>query len=298
MKGKQQKTRGSLRGTEGRTRNLRVRHRGRAGTLRKIRGSPRGTRGRKQNFLARPQKIDSGRPADSPRSPLNYLPMPGVYLLAVIPYLRLTFTLRALIPALLPAFQGLLLRGAFGHALRRTVCAMGPGQPCESCRLRRACVYTRLFETFIEGPPPPLLRGLPTSPRPYVFEPAFDPAMAATAAGAGMDRECRTRKRAGPLPMCPAAPGSGTPPPGLPRVQGRKTAPWIGRSRLRPADPGLARGEGARRTLVSPWSDRERLPRPGINARATFETRSRLKPAQKSESLLQEPGSPGFSVQA
>jgi hypothetical protein len=89
----------------------------------------------------------------------------------VIPYLRLAFTLRAQAPARLPPFKGSMLRGAFGHALRRTVCAMGPQQPCESCRLRRACVYTRIFETFIEGPPPPLLRGLPTSPRPYIFEP-------------------------------------------------------------------------------------------------------------------------------
>jgi hypothetical protein len=48
---------------------------------------------------------------------------------------------------------------------------MAPEQSCESCRLRRACVYTRIFETFIEDTPPPLLRGLPTSPRPYVFEP-------------------------------------------------------------------------------------------------------------------------------
>jgi hypothetical protein len=51
---------------------------------------------------------------------------------------------------------------------------MGPGQPCDSCRLRRACVYTRIFETFVEGEPPPFLRGLPTSPRPYVFEPASE----------------------------------------------------------------------------------------------------------------------------
>jgi hypothetical protein len=89
----------------------------------------------------------------------------------MIPYLRLTFTLRAQAPARLPAFKGSMLRGAFGHALRRTVCAMGPRQPCESCRLRRACVYTRVFETFVEGPPPPLLHGLTTSPRPFVFEP-------------------------------------------------------------------------------------------------------------------------------
>jgi hypothetical protein len=33
-----------------------------------------------------------------------------------------------------------------------------------------------------------------------------------------------------------------------------------------------------------------------MNARATAETKSRLKPAPKSEVLLQEPGLPGFSV--
>jgi hypothetical protein len=92
-------------------------------------------------------------------------------MLPPIPYLRLRHTLRALAPARLPPFKGSMLRGAFGHALRRSVCAMGPEQPCESCRLRRACVYTRIFETFVEDTPPPFLRGLPTSPRPYVFEP-------------------------------------------------------------------------------------------------------------------------------
>jgi len=96
------------------------------------------------------------------------------YLLPRIPYLRLRCTLRALEPAHLPPYHGSLLRGAFGHALRRSVCAMGPAQPCVSCPLRRACVHTRLFETFIEEEPPPFLRGLPTPPRPYVIEPRSD----------------------------------------------------------------------------------------------------------------------------
>jgi len=46
-------------------------------------------------------------------------------------------------------------------------------------------------------------------------------------------------------------------------------------------------------------------PRPGMNARATWETQSRLKPAPKSEPLLQEPGltrrlkrSPGIHARA
>ncbi|HXO20887.1 MAG TPA: hypothetical protein VOA87_13305, partial [Thermoanaerobaculia bacterium] len=75
------------------------------------------------------------------------------YLLPRIPYLRLRFTLRALGRARLPAYHGSLLRGAFGHALRRAVCVMGAEQACLSCRLRRACVHTRLFETFVEGEP-------------------------------------------------------------------------------------------------------------------------------------------------
>ncbi len=106
-------------------------------------------------------------------------PAPPPYPLPAIPYLRLHLTLRALAPAHLPPYLGSMLRGAFGHALRRSVCAMGPEQPCESCRLRQACVYPRIFETFIEGEPPPLLRGLTSAPRPYVFEPRFDPADAA-----------------------------------------------------------------------------------------------------------------------
>jgi hypothetical protein len=92
----------------------------------------------------------------------------------VIPYLRLRHRLRAVGRAELPPFKGSLLRGAFGHALRRSVCLMGPEQPCATCRLRQVCAYTRLFETFLEGEPPPFLRGLETSPRPYVFEPGTE----------------------------------------------------------------------------------------------------------------------------
>lgn len=92
-----------------------------------------------------------------------------------LPYLRLRFDLVAQKEAYLPAFKGSLLRGAFGHALRRTVCVMGPQQPCPTCMLRRQCAYPRIFETLIEPEDkvPRFLRGLPTGPQPYVFEP-FD----------------------------------------------------------------------------------------------------------------------------
>lgn len=89
-----------------------------------------------------------------------------------VPYLRLRVTLRALQRATLPAYKGSMLRGAFGHALRRAVCVIGPEQPCETCLLRKSCYHTKLFEPFSEEPPPDFLRGLPITPRPYIFEPA------------------------------------------------------------------------------------------------------------------------------
>jgi hypothetical protein len=97
------------------------------------------------------------------------------YQLPPIPFLRLRFDLSAQQEANLPAFKGSLLRGAFGHALRRTVCVMGPQQPCPTCMLRKQCAYPRIFETIIEPEDkvPRFLRGLPTGPQPYVFEP-FD----------------------------------------------------------------------------------------------------------------------------
>lgn len=94
-----------------------------------------------------------------------------MYALPSLPHLRLRASVVAEEPARLPPYKGSMLRGAFGHALRATVCSQGPRQPCRSCSLRRTCVHTRLFETFIEGEPPPFLKGLDTSPRPYVFEP-------------------------------------------------------------------------------------------------------------------------------
>ncbi|MDZ7334275.1 MAG: hypothetical protein ONB32_03875, partial [candidate division KSB1 bacterium] len=95
----------------------------------------------------------------------------SLYQLPTLDYLRLRFHLTALQYCELPSWKGSLLRGAFGYALKKTVCTMKIGQPCDSCLLRSKCAYTRIFETFITEQPPPLLRGLDTSPRPYIFEP-------------------------------------------------------------------------------------------------------------------------------
>ncbi|HOX84357.1 MAG TPA: CRISPR system precrRNA processing endoribonuclease RAMP protein Cas6 [bacterium] len=85
-------------------------------------------------------------------------------------YLTLRVLLKAKEAATLPPIKGSMLRGAFGHALRQTVCAARVATECRTCLLKSACVYTRIFETLIQGVPPPLLRGLPTSPRPFIID--------------------------------------------------------------------------------------------------------------------------------
>jgi hypothetical protein len=100
--------------------------------------------------------------------------LPEVYRLPRIPYLRLRLTLRAQHRATLPVYKGSMLRGAFGHALRRAVCVVGPEQPCESCLLRQSCYQTLLFDPFHEGWLPAALADVPITPRPYIFEPASD----------------------------------------------------------------------------------------------------------------------------
>jgi CRISPR-associated endoribonuclease Cas6 len=104
----------------------------------------------------------------APATDGDVLPVPR------IPYVRLRVTLAARQTARLPATKGSLLRGAFGHALRREVCAMGPRQQCAACPLRDACAYVRLFEPWV-GREPRFLAGLPAEPRGYVFEPSDGP---------------------------------------------------------------------------------------------------------------------------
>ena len=93
-------------------------------------------------------------------------PRPETLALPEIPHLRLRVTLEARQKAELPPYKGSLLRGAFGHALRRAVCAAGRGQDCDDCSLHEGCAYGRLFE-----PRQGFVAGRPSAVRPYVFEP-------------------------------------------------------------------------------------------------------------------------------
>ncbi len=84
-------------------------------------------------------------------------------------YGRYVFSCRFLDEAELPEYKGSTFRGVFGHALKRTVCAL-KRQGCEGCLLRPKCIYVFLFET-----PFPVeangKRRLSSPPHPYVIEP-------------------------------------------------------------------------------------------------------------------------------
>ncbi len=70
---------------------------------------------------------------------------------------------------ILPSYKGSTLRGGFGYAFRRVVCAI-KNKDCTGCLLKEKCVYSYIFET----PPPPdtkIMRKYTSAPHPFVIEP-------------------------------------------------------------------------------------------------------------------------------
>lgn len=95
---------------------------------------------------------------------------PDAFSSLYLSYYRLN--LRACAATTLPSFLGSTLRGAFGHALKQTVCVMDH-RDCKRCLVAERCLYPYLFET----PVPPglsLLQGQQQAPRPFVLVPPID----------------------------------------------------------------------------------------------------------------------------
>ena len=83
-------------------------------------------------------------------------------------YGKYTLGCRFIDPAILPPFKGSTIRGAFGNALKKAICALRY-QKCGDCILKPECLYVRIFETA-ESPPPAGSK-IPTRPHPFVIEP-------------------------------------------------------------------------------------------------------------------------------
>ncbi|MEW6185986.1 MAG: CRISPR system precrRNA processing endoribonuclease RAMP protein Cas6 [Thermodesulfobacteriota bacterium] len=71
--------------------------------------------------------------------------------------------------AQLPPFKGSTLRGVFGLALKKVVCAL-KRQECGLCLLRERCVYTTVFEI----PSGEESKGTPSPPHPFIIEPSLN----------------------------------------------------------------------------------------------------------------------------
>ncbi|SFD09814.1 Uncharacterized conserved protein [Microbulbifer thermotolerans] len=85
-----------------------------------------------------------------------------------LPLCRYRLQVRAEDALQLPPYAGSMLRGAFGHALRRLAC-MTKRRDCNGCPLQDTCPYAQLFEA------PPVsghsLQKFSRMPNPYVIEP-------------------------------------------------------------------------------------------------------------------------------
>ncbi len=115
------------------------------------------------SFEAKQQDVEQNPAIHSAKSENNTLNLPlGRY----------AFTFRCEEALKFPSFPGSAWRGAFGHALKRTVCVVRH-QQCESCSLRTSCTFPYFFDT----PPPPdatRMRRYRTAPHPFVFSVVSD----------------------------------------------------------------------------------------------------------------------------
>ena len=85
---------------------------------------------------------------------------------------RFIFSARCKTTISLPPYSGSTLRGGFGHAFRRTVCAIR-GKECRDCLLRDRCIYAYVFETPVPDDAQ-MMRKYTVAPHPFILEPAPD----------------------------------------------------------------------------------------------------------------------------
>jgi hypothetical protein len=84
------------------------------------------------------------------------------------PVARYRFDCQVESPINLPEYAGSTLRGAFGHALKKTACITRQSD-CKTCPLYRSCPYPAIF-----APPPPethSLQKFSEIPAPFIVEP-------------------------------------------------------------------------------------------------------------------------------
>lgn len=89
--------------------------------------------------------------------------------LAAFRFARFRLAFLADEPLQLPPYAGSTLRGAFGHAFKRVVCA-ARGKECDACILKQTCAYSYIFLTPLPTDAR-MMRLYRAVPHPFVIEP-------------------------------------------------------------------------------------------------------------------------------
>lgn len=87
-------------------------------------------------------------------------------------FAQFQFLLKAIDHLNLPEYKGSTLRGGFGYAFKKVVCALR-NKECPDCLLKEKCIYSYVFET----PPPSdsrMMRKYPNAPHPFVLCPPLE----------------------------------------------------------------------------------------------------------------------------
>lgn len=85
---------------------------------------------------------------------------------------KFELSIQAKDPIILPPYKGSTLRGGFGNAFKKIICALKE-KDCPDCILKEQCVYSYIFET----PPPAgakVMRKYPAVPHPFIIEPPME----------------------------------------------------------------------------------------------------------------------------
>lgn len=84
-----------------------------------------------------------------------------------IPLARYEFRFKVTRPFFRPDYAGSMLRGLFGHALKKIAC-IHPTADCRDCTMYQTCTYPEIFET---PPRAHKLQAFSQIPNPYIIEP-------------------------------------------------------------------------------------------------------------------------------
>lgn len=87
-----------------------------------------------------------------------------------LPIARFHFTIEPTEEIRLPEYKGSAFRGGFGYAFKRATC-ITRDRFCETCILKSACAYFRVFESKVSRETADRLRLGSDAPHPFVIEP-------------------------------------------------------------------------------------------------------------------------------